>query len=302
MKYCPRCKKHKAVTDFYKNQSAKEKYINHISLHLLFFPRVHVSCKRRVGGGIEENNYMSTQLAKAEPGIVSKIKAEINHELGDAETLKSLLDTTFKGLDAPQMKRALLEGMLRGFPFEAFLKKDVYAIPYGQTFTLITSIDYSRKIGARGGVVGVDAPVYEMDGDRIISCSVTVHKRFPDGYVGGFTAQPDFKEYSTGKNLWASKPKTMIAKVAEMHALRKACPEELAQVYVEEEMAKREPVRTTAIDVEALQEAEQSLLECKDPELLNRVWADMGGDLKTKLKPIYEGQKAILEQEAKDII
>lgn len=24
------------------------------SLHLLFFPRVHVSCKRRVGGGIEE--------------------------------------------------------------------------------------------------------------------------------------------------------------------------------------------------------------------------------------------------------
>jgi hypothetical protein len=29
---------------------------------------------------------------------------------------------------------------------------------------------------------------------------------------------------------------TMIAKVAEMHALRKACPEELAKSYIEEEM------------------------------------------------------------------
>lgn len=245
---------------------------------------------------------MSTIIAKAEPGIVSKIKNEINRELGDAETLKSLLETVFKGLDAQQMKRALLEGMLRGHPFEAFLKKDVYAIPYGNTFTLITSIDYSRKIGARSGVVGVDAPVYDMDGDKILSCSITVHKRFMDGYIGDFTAAPDFKEYSTGKNLWSSKPKTMIAKVAEMHALRKACPEELAQVYVEEEVAKREPIKATVVDLEELKAGEQTLLECQDMEALDRTFADMPAELKIKLKGIYEGQKAILAQESKDII
>ncbi len=30
----------------------------------------------------------------------------------------------------------------------------------------------------------------------------------------------------------------MIAKVAEVHALRKACPEEMSQIYVEEEREK----------------------------------------------------------------
>lgn len=246
---------------------------------------------------------MSNEITKAEPSIVSRIKSEINRELGDAETLKSLLDTTFKGLDAPQMKRALLEGMLRGFPFEAFLKKDVYAIPYGQTFTLITSIDYSRKIGARSGVVGVEAPIYKYAdaGETIIkSCSITVKKMFSSGHIGDFTAEPDFKEYSTSKNLWASKPKTMIAKVAEMHALRKACPEELAQVYVEEEM-QHGPVKVEARDVtpQDYSEQEEMLLSIVSlPKLIN-YYADLPSEAKLALKGIYDGQKAILEHEAK---
>lgn len=41
---------------------------------------------------------------------VSVIKEEINKQLGDADTVKSLLDTTFNGLEASVMKRALLEG------------------------------------------------------------------------------------------------------------------------------------------------------------------------------------------------
>ena len=37
-----------------------------------------------------------------------------------------------------------------------------------------------------------------------------------------FEVEVSLSEYSTGKNLWQTKPKTMIIKVAESHALRRA--------------------------------------------------------------------------------
>jgi hypothetical protein len=231
---------------------------------------------------------------------VALIKAEINRELADPETMKSLLEVTFKGLEAPVMKRALLEGRMRGFEFKDFLEKKVYAIPYSGSYSLVASIDHFRKVGSRAGVVGVKKPefVMEVDGKRPVSCSVTVQKRFADGYIGDFTAEVDFTEYSTGKNLWTSKPKTMIAKVAEMHALRKACPEELAQVYVEEEFEKREePIKIPAINLDALR---PMLKECKTIEELDRAWADIPGDAKGALMAEMQDMRAMINSAAND--
>ena len=166
------------------------------------------------------------------------ITKEINSELEKVEIQKVLLSTTFKGLSLGNMKRAMFEGMTRGFTFKNFLEKDVYAIPFKDGYSLITSIDYARKLGMRSGVVGKSEPIIEMGVDKkIVSCSVTIERKVAD-YVGKFTAKVYFDEYNTGKNLWITKPRTMISKVAEMHALRSACPEEMAQVYVEEEMQK----------------------------------------------------------------
>lgn len=166
---------------------------------------------------------------------VEIINAEINRELSNKEVGAALLATTFKGLTAVTMKQALMEGMIRGYKFVDFLQKDVYAIPYGQRYSLVTSIDRSRKIGARSGVTGKSAPTYTEKDGKIETCSVTVYKR--NGHPEGYTALVYFDEYTTGKNLWQTKPRTMIAKVAEMHALRMACPEELSQDYIEEEFA-----------------------------------------------------------------
>ena len=101
-----------------------------------------------------------------------------------------------------------------------------------------------------GGVVGTSLPKYEMDEDgEILSCSITVSKKFEDGYVGEFSALVFFDEYyQKGTTLWDKKRRTMIAKVAEVHALRKACPDKLSDFYIEEEMAK-EPIHMEAIDV-----------------------------------------------------
>lgn len=166
---------------------------------------------------------------------IEAINAEISRELVNEAVGRALLATTFKKLNATSMRQAIMEGMIRGFKFKDFLEKNVYAIPFKDGYSLVTSIDYARKRGMRAGIVGKNAPLFEMDGKSPISCTVTVKRKIGD-YVGEYTATVYFDEYTTRMNLWLTKPRTMLAKVAEMHALRMACPEELSQTYTEEEM------------------------------------------------------------------
>ncbi len=195
------------------------------------------------------------------------INEQINQQL-TSDVSKALLATTFKGLAPVAMKHAIMEGMMRGFKFQDFLEKNVYAIPFRDGYSLITSIDYARKMGMRGGVVGVSAPVYEEKDGKIISCTVTV-KRKVEETIGEYSATAYFSEYSTGKNLWVSKPRTMIAKVAEMHALRKACPEELSQAYTEEEVVKEVIVAPKQEITDALRE---QVSNCKTEAELKVIW------------------------------
>jgi RecT family len=180
---------------------------------------------------------------KKELALVTQYKEEINRQLADPETMKSLMDITFKGLTPQLAKRAMLEGYMRGFTFINFLNKDIYAIPFvnrrvnppEETYTLITSIDYVRK---KTRDVGLSAPTFTYyDGGKIDACSITA-KRTVGDTISEWTATVFFEEYDTKKNLWVTKPKTMIAKVAEAHARRMAAPEELSKLYVEEEFEK----------------------------------------------------------------
>lgn len=174
---------------------------------------------------------------------VVALNKELSKQLADPAVVRALLATTFKEFDEKLMRQAMLEGMFRGFSFKNFLQKDLYAVKYKDrqknvdTYSLITSIDFGRKVGMRSGVVGKSAPQFEMDGKQIISCTITIKRRVGKD-IGEFTATVFFQEYNTDKNQWVSKPRTMIAKVAEMHALRMACPEEMSQLYTAEEFDK----------------------------------------------------------------
>lgn len=191
-----------------------------------------------------ENN-KDTTPAKDSKALVSVYASEMNAQLATPEVKRALLATTFKGLSENSMKQAIVEGMMLGHDFKSFLRKDVYAIPFKDGYSLVTSIAKNRKIAAKSGHAGTSAPVYTYNDDGTIAdCTVTVKKRV-GAYVDDYTATVDFKEYyKAGKNgypsMWDSKPKTMIAKVAEMHALRKAFPEELGAAYVEEEMEREQ--------------------------------------------------------------
>lgn len=205
---------------------------------------------------------------------VIELNNEITKELSDPSVVRGLLGTTFKGLDEKTMRQAAFEGALRGFKFKDFLEKNIYAIPFSGSYSLVTSIDYARKRGMRAGIVGKDAPKYVMDGSRIVSCAITV-RRFVNGIVGEFTAEVYFDEYNTKRNLWTTKPRTMIAKVAEMHALRMACPEELSQLYTEEEMEGettfREPMQPYVVARKTFKDDDEAGSVQIDPEVLEKL-------------------------------
>lgn len=201
---------------------------------------------------------------------VQVLRTEIDIQLADKETATALMATTFKGLSLPSMKQAILEGMMRGFTFGEFLNKDIYAVPFSSGYALVTSIDYSRKVANRAGLAGKDEPVFNEDG----SCSVTVYK-IVEGQRCPFTAKVFMEEYfkkgSNGKpSQWEMRPKAMLAKVAEMHALRMAFPEELSKAYVEEEKATSEPVKV--IDFLAI---EKKFSEAKTEEELKAMYMEL---------------------------
>ena len=59
-----------------------------------------------------------------------------------------------------------------------------------------------------------------------------------------------FSEYNTGKNLWASKPATMIRKVALVHALREAFPSTYGLTYDESEISVEVDAEGTARELD----------------------------------------------------
>lgn len=230
--------------------------------------------------------------------IVQKVNQELAEQFSDKDTVRTLLTTTFKGMSELTMKKAILEGMIRGFNFKDFLNKDVYAISYGNDYSLVTSIDYIRKIAAQNGLVGKSAPIYVQDGDDM-TCSITV-KRQVNSVIGEYTSLVYFSEYTTKKNQWITKPRTMLAKVAEMHALRMAFPEEFAKSYVEEE---RQADHTTAknvveeIDLEGIKEKFE---ECKTVKYMTELFKSLSPAEQSSNEVVLlakERKQAILEYE-----
>lgn len=176
----------------------------------------------------------------ANKGLVMSAVSVMNTELADPGAMKALIATSFKGFEPEKVKQACLEIMMRGYSFKDILEKKIYAIKYGDGYSLVQSINDVRAIAMRSGQIGKGAPEFTVDEKgNPVTCSVTV-KRALNGDIGEYTSLVYFKEYTTGKNQWATKPMTMIAKVAEMHALRSAFPEELSLAYVEEEFERPE--------------------------------------------------------------
>jgi len=122
--------------------------------------------------------------------------------------------------------------------------KEAYLIKYSSKYpaSLVTGIETLRKRA-------MDNPKYrgcrkwttekaEWDaGDKRAFCEVHVK-----GYAIPIKVEVDYEEFVGLKQdgepnqMWASKPKTMLKKVAEAHAFREAFPKEFKGMYVEGEI------------------------------------------------------------------
>ena len=111
----------------------------------------------------------------------------------------------------------------------------------GGKYTPITSIDYLRTRAAdTGEMAGSDDPVFDQDAR---AATVTAY-RLTRGTRYGYTATARYGEYvpAPGSDgMWKKMPHTMLAKCAEALALRKAFPQQLAGLYVTEELDQARP-------------------------------------------------------------
>lgn len=127
------------------------------------------------------------------------------------------------------------------------LTRQIYAIRRSGKMTIQTSIDGFRVIAERSGsYAGQDEPVWEDDEKGFpIKCTVRVYRftpNFEQRYCAG-VGVAHFKEYYPNPILLQkTMPHTMISKVAEALALRKAFPQDLSGLYTSDEMSQADEV------------------------------------------------------------
>lgn len=128
------------------------------------------------------------------------------------------------------------------------LTRQIWFIKVDNKVVIQASIDGLRAIAERSSsYAGQDAPEFKavktLDGKADIQCSVRVY-RFNEGQryqasvgVAYFSESKPAWASRSPSSLWNTKPKLMLAKVAESLALRKAFPNDLSGIYTPEEFA-----------------------------------------------------------------
>lgn len=176
--------------------------------------------------------------------------------------------------------------------------KQIYAVKrkskkpdgsWGEMMTIQTGIDGYRLIAERSKKYAPGPePTYVCDDKGGVLCATAhIKKLTSDGTWHSVSSSAYIEEYcqtfvdrSTGEKkpigLWATMPKTMLAKCAEAQALRKAFPAEMSGVYTSEEMMQAD----TSMSLEQACELYELLDQC-DEKYREWVYAHIGKKYKT---------------------
>ncbi len=163
--------------------------------------------------------------------------------------------------------------------------RQIYAVPrktrradgsYVQSMTIQTGIDGYRLIAERTERYAPGPePTYSYNQNGELLCATAhIKKLTKDGtwHIVSSSAYIDeycqtFVDRSTGEKkpmgMWATMPKTMLAKCAEAQALRRAFPSEMSGVYTKEEMQQADAEELiTPITLEQASELEILIGDC----------------------------------------
>lgn len=126
---------------------------------------------------------------------------------------------------------------------------EVYLLPFGGSAQLTVSKEaYFKRAEAHDQYDGIESGIIVLRNGQIEDIEGTFHLP-TDQLVGAWArvyrkdrkvpllSRVSMAEYDGKRNLWASKPATMICKVAKVHALREAFPTLVQGMYIEEELS-----------------------------------------------------------------
>jgi phage recombination protein Bet len=155
------------------------------------------------------------------------------------------------------------------------LTRQIYCIHRAGKMTIQTSIDGFRVIAERSGTyAGQDEPKFEYDDKgKLICAKVTVYRFSPNGErypaATGVAFWTEYVQEYNGKvsGLWAKMPHTMLCKVAEAIALRRAYPQDLSGLYTGDEMEQSEEL--PLIPADSFEKAIEMVKS--DPSIYDRI-------------------------------
>lgn len=152
------------------------------------------------------------------------------------EQVALLARTIAKGATVDEL--SLFIGRCKQTGLDPF-SRQIYFIKSGDRVMIQVSIDGFRVVAERSGkYAGQDEPVFTLTPDGAIEkCSVAVYRFGPskERYQAA-VGVAYMSEYHKPGGMWDRMPHTMLAKVAEALALRKAFPQDLSGLYSPEEM------------------------------------------------------------------
>lgn len=175
------------------------------------------------------------------------------------EQLSLIKATVAKGATDDELKLFLYRCKNMGLdPLKPGL---VHFVKYGSNpGSVIVGIDGIRaRAHKTGKISGIKRGVLKDESGKLVGGWCEVYR---SDWQHPAREEVSLAEYDTGKAQWATKKETMIKKVAEVAALRMACPEELGGIYAEEEMTVNAEVR----DVKAKELTQQIQQTEETPE------------------------------------
>ena len=170
----------------------------------------------------------ATELIKFTPEQEKLIKSQIAPKATNDE-LKLFLY---------QAKRTGLDPLAR--QIYAIHRKAKQGNEWVDKMTIQTSIDGFRVIAERSGsYAGQDEPEFIEDGNKLVCCKVRVYRwNNSTRYLAsvGVAYWDEYVPKEPQDAMWKKMPHTMLSKVAEALALRKAFPQDLSGLYTSDEM------------------------------------------------------------------
>ena len=165
-----------------------------------------------------------------------------------------------------------------------------------EVMTPQTTIDGYRAIGNRSGTCAGVKTVYHYAPDGSVEGATTIIKKIlASGVVAEFEGYAKMSEYIPQKAgedfMYKQKPHVMIGKCSEALAWRRAYPEDMSGIYIEEELMMQDtPVAMTFDDAQVM----EMLQKCSTMDQYKALQADIVG-MKYKISNMDQVRKVAIE-------